>query len=203
MTYLYDLIKLNIIIIILALLCACAIQASASVKSDRYKTAILQKLTQKLRADLADQSVQVKLNNVRDSEISKSQIGFDGQALAVVKDDKTELPFQFTAAVNLNNQTVEAVDYQFVESNSAFAPSAAEDNLMKGLMTQISKDYNTTNIVISIDGFDAAQLTADETKYEGIGEVRIGDFEWRKIKFNVVLDSQNRTATRVLYDVQK
>jgi len=203
MTYLYDLIKLNIIIIILALLCACAIQASASVKSDRYKTAILQKLTQKLRVDLADQSVQVKLNNVRDSEISKSQIGFDGQASAVVKADKTELPFQFTAAVNLNNQTVEAIDYQFVESNSAFAPSAAEDNLMKGLMTQISKDYNTTNIVISIDGFDAAQLTADETKYEGIGEVRIGDFEWRKIKFNVVLDSQSRTATRVLYDVQK
>ena len=70
-------------------------------------------------------------------------------------------------------------------------------------MTQISKDYSTTNIVISIDGFDAARLASNQTKYEGTGEVRIGDFEWRKIKFNVVLDSQSQTATKILYDVQK
>ena len=203
MKYLYDLIKLNILIIILALLCACALQANASVKSDRYKTAIVQKLTEQLRADLADQMVEVKLNDVRDTEISKSRVDFDGKALAVVINDKTELPFQFTAQVNLSNQSVEDVSYQFVESNSEFAPSLAEDNLMKGLMTEISKDYKTTNIVISIDGFDTAQTANFQTKYEGIGEVRIGDLEWRKIKFSVVLDSKNGTATRILYDVQK
>ena len=199
----YDLIKLNILIIVLALLCACAMQANASVKTDRYKTAIVQKLTEKLRADLADNTVEVKLNSVSDREISQDQIDFDGRALAVVVDDKTELPFQFTAKVNPNNQNIEDISYQFVEANSEFAPAAAESNLMKGLMTQISKDYNTTNIVIAIDGFDTAQLTSNQTKYEGIGEVRIGDLEWRKIKFNVVLDSQNQTATRILYTVQE
>jgi hypothetical protein len=178
-------------------------QANASVKTDRYKTALIQKLTEKLRVDLADRTVEVKLNDVRDHRISKSQIDFNGKALAVVIDDKTELPFQFTATVNPANQSIEDVSYQFVEANSIFAPAAAEDNLMKGLMRQISKDYNTTNIVIAIDGFDTTQRTAGETKYEGIGEVRIGDFEWRKIKFNVVLDSQNNTATSILYDVQK
>jgi hypothetical protein len=203
MNIIYNLIKLNFIIILLALLCACAMQASASVKSDRYKTAIVAKLTDKLRTDLADNTVEVKLNAVRDTELSKNEISFDGQALAVVKNDKTALPFQFTAAVNLNNQSIETIDYRFVEADSVFAPSAAEDNLMKGLMSQISRDFKTTNIVISIDGFEEAQLTSSETKYEGIGEVRIGDFEWRKIKFNVVLDSQTRTATRILYDVQK
>jgi hypothetical protein len=203
MNIIYSLIKLNLIIIILALLCACVMQADASVRTDRYKTAIVQKLTEKLRADLSDNSVQVKLNDVRDNEISKSRVDFDGKALAVVIDDKTELPFQFTATVNPGNQNIEDISYQFVEANSEFAPSATEDNLMKGLMTQISKDYNTTNIVMAIDGFDAAQLTPGETKYEGIGEVRIGDFEWRKIKFNVVLDSQSQTATRILYTVQK
>ena len=203
MKYLYDLIKLNILIIILALLFACAIQANASVKVDRYKTAIVQKLTEQLRADLADRTVEVKLNDVRDTEISKSRVDFNGKALAVVINDKTELPFQFTAQVNLSNQIIEDVSYQFIEANSEFAPSLAEDNLMKGLMNEISKDYKTTNIVISIDGFDAAQTTNFQTKYEGIGEVRIGDFEWRKIKFSVVLDSKNGTATRVLYDVQK
>ena len=205
MKYLYDLIKLNVVIIILALLAAFAIQASASVKTDRYKTAIVQKLTEKLRVDLSDQTVQVKLNDVRDNEVSKSQAAFDGSALAVVTKDKTALPFQFTARVNLNNQSIEDITYQFVESEAdeAFAPSIAESNLMQELMTKISKDYDTTNIVISIDGFDSAQLTATETKYEGIGEVRIGDFEWRKIKFNVVLDLQAKTATQVLYEVQK
>lgn len=203
MVIVYNLIKLNLIIIILALLCACVMSANASTKSDRYKTVIVEKLTEKLRTDLADQSVQVKLSAVRDSEISKSQIELDGQALAVVTNDKTELPLQFTAEVNLNNQAVENVDYKFVEAGSIFAPSMAEDSLMKGLMTQISKDYKTTNIVISIDGFDEAQLTSFQKKYEGIGEVRIGDFEWRKIKFNVVLDSQTSSATKILYTVQK
>jgi len=195
--------KLNIIIIVLAVFGATAIQANANVKVDRYKTAIVQKLTEKLRLDLADQTVEVKLSDVRDNEISKSQLDFDGKALAVVRNDKTELPFQFTAQVNLAKQSIESIDYKFVEAETEFAPSLAEDNLMKGLMTQISKDYDTTNIVISIDGFDAAKTASNQTKYEGTGEVRIGDFEWRKIKFNVVLDSQSQTATKILYDVQK
>ena len=200
---LYDLIKLNIVIVVLALLAAAAIQASGSVRTDRYQAAITQKLTEKLRVDLADQSVQVKLNTVSEKEISSTLADFDGQALAVVVNDKTELPFQFTAKVNLNNQNIEAIEYKFVETEAGFAPSAAEDSLMKELMTKISKDYDTTNIVISIDGFDTAKLTTSETKYQGIGEVRIGDLEWRKIKFDVVLDSQNSTATKVLYSVQK
>jgi len=195
--------KLNIIIIVLAILAVFSMQAKADAKTDRYNNAIVQKLTEKLRVDLSDTSVEVKLNDVRNSEISNNQIDFNGKALAVVKTDKTELPFQFTAEVNLTNQSIENVDYKFVDSTSEFAPSAAEDSLMKGLMTQISKDYNTTNIVISIDGFDTARLTPAATKYEGIGEVRIGDFEWRKIKFNVVLDSNDQTATKILYDIQK
>lgn len=200
---LYDLIKLNILIIVLALLAAAAIQANGSVKADRYRTAITQKLTEKLRVDLADQSVQVKLNSLGGKEVSKTLADFDGKALAVVINDKTALPFQFTAQVNLNDQNIENVEYKFVDAKADFAPAAAEDSLMKELMTRISKDYDTTNIVISIDGFDSAALTSSETKYEGIGEVRIGDFEWRKIKFDVVLDSQNNTATKVLYSVQK
>jgi hypothetical protein len=203
MKNIYDLIKLNILIIVLALLCACAMQANGSVKTDRYKTAIVQKLTEKLRVDLADQSVEIKLNSVRDNETSKSEVDFNGEALAVVIKDKTELPFRFTAKVNLNNRNIEDIDYQFVEAAAEFAPSAVEDNLMKELMTKISRDFETKNIVISIDGFDTAQLTSFQTKYEGLGEVRIGDLEWRKIKFNVVLDSQSQTATKILYDVQK
>lgn len=195
--------KIATLIITLFVFTAFSIEAKANTKFDRYKNIIAQKLTEKLRVDLSDETVSVKLNIVKDREISKNKIDFDGSALAIVKDDNTELPLEFQAKVNLINQDVEDVSYQFVESVSEFAPSIAEDNLMRELMTKISKDYKTTNIVISIDGFDTAKLSSSQTKYQGIGEVRIGDFEWSKIKFDVVIDTQNNTATKILYEVQK
>jgi hypothetical protein len=201
--------KINFLILSLIALAIFSVQAkpndsiNVSLKIDRYRSAIVQKLTEKLRVDLADNNVEVKLNNVQNNEISKSQIDFDGNALAVVKNDKTELPFQFNAKVNLTNQSVEEINYKFVEATPEFEPSMVEGSLMKELMAQISNDYKTTNIVIAIDGFEAAKITSNETKYEGIGEVRIGDFDWRKVKFNVVLDSQNQTATKISYEVQK
>lgn len=198
-----DLIKLNLIIVILAIIAAVSIQASGAVKADRYKSAIVQELTQKLRADLADQTVQVKLSDVRGSEISQSRVGFDGQALAVVVEDKTALPLEFSARINTSNHNIEDVSYRFVEAVSEFAPAAVEYNLMEDLMAKMSKDYNTTNIVIAIDGYEASQIAPNLTKYEGIGEVRIGDLEWRKINFNVVLDSQSANPTQVLYEFQK
>jgi hypothetical protein len=201
--------KVNIFILGLMTLMVFSVQAKpndkagASLKIERFRTVIIQKLTEKLRVDLADQTVEVKLSNVRNNEAANNRIDFDGNAFAVVKDDKTALPFEFTAKVNAANQSVEDIDYKFVEAVSEFAPSLAEDSLMRELMNRISKDYKTTNIVISIDGFETTRLTSNETKYEGIGEVRIGDFEWRKINFNVVLDAQNQTATAVSYDLQK
>lgn len=197
--------KVNFLVICLMTLTVFSVRAvpNDNLKIDRYQNALVQKLTEQLRVDLADQTVEIKLNSVKNNEVSKSRIDFDGNAFAVVKTDKTELPFQFTAKFNVNEQSVEDIDYQFVEAISEFAPAAAEESLMKELMAQISQDYQTTNIVIAIDRFETAQITANKAKYEGLGEVRIGDVEWRKIKFNVVLDSQTRTATMVSYDIQK
>jgi hypothetical protein len=107
---------------------------------------------------------------VENREVSQIEMNLDGSAVAVVKQDKTELPLEFNAKINLNSQSVEDISYQFVESpvdgSSEFAPSAAEGSLMKELMTQISKDYQTKNIVISIDGFETAKMTPDQTAYE-------------------------------------
>lgn len=202
MKFIYDLVKINLLIITLALLAAVSIQAKTSAKADRYKAAIVAKLTQKLRADLADQKVQIKLSDVRDKAVSNDRVDLDGKAFAVVLDDKTSLPLEFSAQVNTVNHNVEDVSYYFVQDTSQFAPAAIEYNLMEDLMTKIRKDYNTTNIVIAIDGYEASQVAPGLTKYEGIGEVRIGDFEWRKINFNVVLNAQDASATQVLYEVQ-
>ena len=209
MKYQHTFKKINLTILALVAFATFSIEAKANtstnagLKIDRYKNAIIQKLTEKLRVDLADNNVEVMMNEVRNNEISNSRINFDGEALAVVKDDKTELPLQFTAKVNTAKQSVEDVDYKFVEAAPDYAPSEIQGNLMTNLMTQISKDYKTTNIVIAIDNFDTDKINSDQTKYEGTGEVRIGDFEWRRISFNVVLDSQNQTATKIVYEVQK
>ncbi len=209
MKYQHTFKRFNLTILALIAFAAFSIEAKANtnnnagLKIDRYKNAIIQKLTEKLRVDLADNNVEVRMNDVRNNEISNSRINLDGEALAVVKDDKTELPLQFTAKVNLNRQSVEDVDYKFVEAAPQFAPDEVQGSLMTTLMTQISKDYKTTNIVIAIDNFDTSEVKSGQTKYEGTGEVRIGDFEWRRINFNVVLESQNQTATKILYEVQK
>ncbi len=42
-----------------------------------------------------------------------------------------------------------------------------------------------------------------QKQFAGIGEVRIGDFVWHKIKFDVVLDTENKLATKVVYKVEK
>ena len=198
----YEFRSFYIVIIVLAVLAISSTPTKANVKTDHYRNAIVQKLTQQLRTDLSVKNIQVKLNDIRDSEISNSRINFNGKALAVVLDDKTSLPFEFSAQVNSRSQSIEDVSYQFVDGNTEFAPNAAEDILMKQIMTQISKDYKTTNIVISIGGFDTAQINSNQTKYDGYGEVRIGE-QWKKINFNVVLDSQNQTADKIAYDVQK
>lgn len=201
--------KLNLIIFCLITFTTFTVQAKTNdevyVKSeiDRYKNVIVQKLTEKLRADLSNNNVEVKLNSVQDSGIAKSRIEFDGKALAVVKNDVTELPLQFTAQINTSNRSVEDISYKFVEAESEFAPSLAEDNLMLELMTQISKDHKTTNITISIDKFDSARNSANQMQYQGVGEVRIGDFEWRRIEFNVTVNAQNQAAEKVLYNLQK
>ncbi len=209
MNYQHTFKKINLTILALMVFATLSINAKANnatnagLKIDRYKNAIIQKLAEKLRVDLADPNVEVRMNDVRNNEISSTRLNFDGEALAVVKDDKTELPLQFTAKVNLTNQSVEDVDYKFVESSPEFAPSDVQGNLMTNLMTQISKDYKTTDIVIAIDNFDTSKTSSDQMKYEGTGQVRIGDFEWRTINFNVVVDSQTQTATKVVYSVQK
>jgi hypothetical protein len=197
----------NIILIVtvflFANLTAEAADAGASGAADRFKTMVAQKLTERLRADLSAQSVDVRIERLQNEAVSPSEISLDGRAVALVKEDKTALPLEFNAKINPETENLDDISYAFVESPSEFGPSATESSLMKNLMTEISKDYETKNIVISIDGFDAAKLSTNETQYEGIGEVRIGDLEWSKIKFNIVLDSQGRRATKILYEVRK
>ncbi len=165
---------------------------------------VTQNLSKKLQSDLADSNLTVKLNSVEEYEISGSEIELKGSATCVLAKQNNQLPLEFEIKVNPANQNVLDVKYNFAEAPAdIYAPTSNEEILMKELMTKIRHDYKTENIVIAIDTVEKVEGTNDANKFSGVGEVRIGDMVWNKIKFDVVLDAQTRKANRVVYRVEK
>ncbi len=165
---------------------------------------ITENLSKKLQADLAESNVAVKLNSVEEHEISGSEIELKGSAICLLTERSSQLPLEFEIKVNPTNQNVLHVKYNFVEAIAdIYEPTSSEEILMKELMAKISRDYKTENIVIAIDAFEKVAGANDANKFLGVGEVRIGDMVWNKIKFDVVLDAQTRKANRVVYRVEK
>jgi len=186
------------------ILAVCLISASSVFAlSEKNQRLVEQNLSRKLRSDLANENLTVKLNTVKERKISTSEVGLTGDAVCILTQDDNQLPIQFEVKVNPANQRVLAIKYDFVSSDSEYAPSQTEEILMKELMGRISRDYKTQNIVIAIDGFETIGDAAGGTKLLGVGEVRIGDMVWNKIKFDVVLDVETQKANKIVYKVEK
>lgn len=178
--------------------------SSALAIGENNHLLVTQNLSKKLRSDLADSSLTVKLKSVEEYEISGSEIELKGSATCLLTKQDNPLPLEFEIRVNPANQSVLDVKYNFVEAPAeVYAPTSNEEILMKQLMTQISRDYKTENIVIAIDAVEKIRDANDADKFSGVGEVRIGDMVWNKIKFDVVLDAQTREAKKVIYRVEK
>ncbi len=177
--------------------------SSALALNEKNQQLVEQNLSKKLQSDLANGNITVKLNSVEERKISNNEVGLTGDAVCVLIEDNKQLPIQFEVTVDRVNRSVLEVKYDFVAGNSEFAPSQNEEILMKELMTQISRDYKTKNIVIAIDGFENVAAASGEKKFLGVGEVRIGDMVWNKIKFDVVLDAQTQKANKIVYKMEK
>lgn len=162
-------------------------------------TLIANNLSEKLKTDLAENNLRIKFGEVEEVKISNNLVEIKGQAFCVLPSENTQLPINFEAKVNPVRKTVADVQYKFVESN--YAPSADEEILMRELMKQVSRDYKTDQITIAIDGFDATQATNNQKQLTGIGEIKIGEVEWNKIKFDVVLNADKK-ATKITYDIK-
>ena len=156
-------------------------------------------LSEKLKADLAENNLKIKFGNVEEVKIANNLVEIKGQAFCILPTENTQLPINFEAKVNTLRKTVDDVQYKFVESN--YAPSADEEVLMRELMKQISRDYKTDQITIAIDGFDATAASDNQKQLKGIGEIKIGEVEWSKINFDVLLNAGKR-ATKIKYDIK-
>ena len=177
--------------------------SSAFAASEKNHLLIAQNLSEKIQNDLANKNVRVKLNNVREYKISKSQIELSGDAVCILTDDNSQLPISFDAKMDVVNQSVVDVTYDFVEPAASYNPTGNEEILMKVLMGKISRDYKTENIVIALDSVENVANVNGEKKFLGIGEVRVGDMVWNQIKFDVVLDAKTQKANKIVYKIEE
>ncbi|HSK72477.1 MAG TPA: hypothetical protein VK892_12310 [Pyrinomonadaceae bacterium] len=156
-------------------------------------------LTKKLKQDLVTENVRIKFTTVTQYAISKSQTGLKGEGFCVLTKENNQLPIRFDVKVDNLRKDVLEVKYDFLqfEEPSEFAPTATEEILTRELMKQISRDYNTQDVVVAIDGFEKIE----GEKILGNGEVRVGGM-WKKIKFDVALNELKPQAKKVIYKLE-
>jgi hypothetical protein len=174
--------------------------AKTNVSSSRTSTLVVQNLTQILKTDLVQEKVAVKLGNLEQTAISNNEVTLQGSAICLLPVENTQLPITFEAKFNLASQTVDDIQYTFVESE--YAPTSEEEILMRELMQKISRDYKTQEIVIALDNFETSASNGNRLQYKGIGEVKIGSVQWSKIDFDVTLNS-NKTAAKIEYKIKE
>jgi hypothetical protein len=174
--------------------------ASAKGISEQTISAIAVNLSKKLRADLADNSATVKISDIEKQQLSKNLVDFKGTAFCILKSENNQLPIRFEAKINPQTQDISDINYSFVEENTEFAPTTTEEILMKELMKKVSVDFKTDSIVIAIDGFEVVP-SANGKMLKGNGEIKIGEVEWSKINFDVMLDDENKPA-QIKYDIK-
>lgn len=173
--------------------------ANNSAADDKEVALITQNLAAKLKADLVSNNVSVVYKNIEKTQISNTETIFKGDALAVVPNDNTQLPITFEAKLNPVAEVVDAVAYTFVESS--YAPSTDEEFLMKHLLKKLAADYKTQEVVIAIDGFETQKAAENQSEYKGTAEVRVGELEWKKINFDVLMNAKNE-ASKVQYNLK-
>lgn len=169
-------------------------------RTERNHSLIANDLSKKLKLELAENNLSVKLKNIEESTLTNEQVLIKGQAFCVLPTENTELPLVFEAMINPVNQTVSDVKYTFVESE--FAPAGNEETLMKELLGKIRNDYKTEQITIAIDGFDMKNAANNNKILSGIGEVKINEMGWRKISFDVTMNNKN-SAEKIAYKISQ
>ena len=198
-----QILKFNILMTVFFSLALNLLAAPADVVKPKSNVAldyllIADNLSEKLKADLAEQNVKIKFGSVEQNVIANNLVEIKGQAFCVLPNENTQLPINFEARVNPVKKVVADVQYKFVESD--YAPSAVEEILIHELMKQISRDYKTDQITIAIDGFETTEAANSQKNLKGNGEIKIGEVEWSKIKFDVVLNTEKK-ATKIIYDI--
>jgi hypothetical protein len=167
--------------------------ANASVNYSKQRM-ISDGLTDRIKKDLSVKKLTVGIIRASDLEISNGKQALFGDAYYVANNERT--PIYFEIIINTLSNKVSSVDYTFVENDS----ETSEIYLQKLIIKKLGNDYQTKNIVISIDNIEKSDRLGNIEKYRGTGEVRIGSLVLKKIKFEINLDSDSE---RILYKLDE
>jgi hypothetical protein len=176
----------NFLLAILATVLSFSGFAAANTASNanyaRSSKIVLEALSNKIKTDTGISDVSLKLEKVNQYSISKSTIGVKGSAKYFINSEFVT-PLTFDVKVNTADFSVVNVNYDFEDADDTIAVgSPVEENITQKLLKQIKNQHKTANVVISIDNLEKL-----ENQLKGTGEVRIGDFEWRRIEFDATL----------------
>lgn len=157
--------------------------AAGSNYKRSYDDVALKALTEKLKTDLGVGEVNVKFDKVNQYNVSKSRVGVKGVGKYFINSSEVTAPITFDVKVNTTNLSVADIVYDFEEvADAVAAGSAIEENVTQKLLKQLASDYKTENVTIAVDN-----LEPQENHLVGTGEIRIGDFEWHRIQFEVAV----------------
>jgi hypothetical protein len=173
-----------------------AANTASNANSARSSKIALEALSNKIKTDTGISDVSLKFDKVNQYNISKSTIGVKGSAKYFINSEFVA-PMTFDVKVNARDFSVVNVNYDFEDADDTVAVgSPVEENITQKLLKQIKNQHKTTNVVISIDNLETL-----ENQLKGTGEVRIGDFEWRRIEFDAALNKKG--VGTVKYKIQE
>lgn len=168
----------------------------SKANSARSSKIALEALSNKIKTDTGISDVSLKFEKVNQYSISKSTIGVKGSAKYFISSEFVT-PLTFDVKVNTADFSVVNINYDFEDADDTVAVgSEIEENVTQKLLKQIKNQHKTANVVISIDNLETL-----ENQLKGTGEVRIGDFEWRRIEFDASLNK--KSVGTVKYKIQE
>ena len=173
-----------------------AANTASKANSARSSKIALEALSNKIKTDTGISDVSLKFEKVNQYSISKSTIGVKGDAKYFINSEFVT-PLTFDVKVNTADFSVVNINYDFEDADDTIAVgSPVEENITQKLLKQIKNQHKTANVVISIDNLETL-----ENQLKGTGEVRIGDFEWRRIEFDASLNKKG--VGTVKYKIQE
>lgn len=173
-----------------------AANTASKANSARSSKIALEALSNKIKTDTGISDVSLKFEKVNQYSISKSTIGVKGNAKYFINSEFVT-PLTFDVKVNTADFSVVNINYDFEDADDTVAVgSPVEENITQKLLKQIKNQHKTANVVISIDNLETL-----ENQLKGTGEVRIGDFEWRRIEFDAALNKKG--VGTVKYKIQE
>lgn len=173
-----------------------AANTASNANSARSSKIALEALSNKIKTDTGNSDASLKFEKVNQYNASKSTIGVKGSAKYFINSEFVA-PMTFDVKVNATDFSVVNVNYDFEDADDTIAVgSPVEENITQKLLKQIKNQHKTANVVISIDNLETL-----ENQLKGTGEVRIGDFEWRRIEFDASLNKKG--VGTVKYKIQE